>query len=659
MNDTPRRFIKGFFKFLLILLAIIVIAVAGLLFYITSPYFTGKLGTYLTHTSGRNIALEGRIEMHVFQREPRFIFHGVKVGNAEWSKTPTMFEADKIEFAILPWELLKGRIVFTDVDLTTPKVVLEKNEKGDANWNFTENPQAQVLKKPLPSSRFSTPVINRLNIEDGDVTYRDPVKHIDTTLKISTVQGNMEMQESIELHGKGTYQKAPFKLDVTGASILELRESSKPYPFSIHTDIGNTHADVKGTVQDPIKGEAFDVTLDISGANAADIFPITGIALPPTPAYKVRGHLTREGDDWKFSHLAGKLGASDLKGDIVWHPKLRQPYFEGNFVSDNLNMADLAGFVGAHKQPDDPTRVIPDAPLDISRLLAMDADVTFRGRHVRTPNLLDDFYMKISLKDGVLWLHPVSFGIADGSINADIKIEGKKTPPVATLNVEFKRLSLNALFEPLAERYGKDNVSAGLLGGKAELKGTGKSLRDILATSDGNIGIGMEGGILSKLLLNLMGLDLFRTAGLLLTGDAPVPISCVVGDFSVKGGILDTRALLVNTDVTTIRGKGTINLQNEALDLRLYVSPHKASLVSARSPIDIGGTFKHPKIGLDPVALGARGGAAALLALLAPPAALLAFIEPGLGTNGDCAGFIHKMDQDLSHAKSVPTPPKK
>lgn len=634
---------------LLWIIGIMTALVFALLVFIATPYFSATLGAYLTNESGRNVALDGRVETRLISREPRLILKGVKVGNADWSRDETMFEAEHIEVSVRALDLLRLRLTLPELILVSPKLILEKNTQGEANWHFGENPQAAAVDAVAPEESNDLPVIQHLQIRDGILTYRDAKKKIDSTLKVSTVQAesDTDKEESLIISGKGNFQNAPFLLEARGASVLQLREGDKPYPFSLNTTLGATRIVANGTVRDIVALDAVDVNLHIKGKNAADLFPITGIALPPTPPYDVAGHLTSENEIYRFTHFKGKLGSSDLKGDVAWHPAQKPPYFEGKFISDNLDMADLKGLIGANKRPEDKDRVLPDTPLDISRLVAMNADVSFSGRKVRAPDLLDDFYMNVHLEDGVLRVKPLSFGIAKGKITAEATIKGLEKPPHMQMTVKFQRLDITELFSPLAERYGKDNVSAGVLGGTAQLSGRGRSLRDVLATSNGTLGIGMEGGSLSRLLLNIVGLDIFRVTGLLLTGrDEPIDIHCVVAGFQARKGILETQEFLIDTDVNTVRGTGNVSLRDESMDLRLTVHPKEASPVSARSPIRVRGTFKDPSVGVDAAALAARGGiGAALGALLTPAAALLAFIDPSLGQESDCAEFIHKLDQ--------------
>ncbi|MGD9650116.1 MAG: AsmA-like C-terminal region-containing protein, partial [Dongiaceae bacterium] len=484
------------------------------------------------------------------------------------------------------------------------------------------------------------------------ITYRETARGINSTIDVSTLSGESEGEEHLRLIGKGDFQEHPFSLEAMGASILQLRDSGKPYPFKLHTKIGDTEIKAEGSAIDPVKLEGLNIQFNLKGKNAADLFPIFGIALLPSPPYELGGHLTylNGGDnaEWHFSDFSGKMGNSDISGDVSWQPSKKPPYFTGQFISNNLALADLAPFIGIKPQEaKKDARALPDTSLDISRLIAMNADVTFRGTHVKTPEVLDDFLMVASLQNGALTLNPLKFGQGQGTIQAIAKIEGLADPPKATVDASFERLSLERFFGPLAKTYGEKNVSIGLLGGRAKLVGYGKSLRDVLGTSDGAIGIGMEGGQLSRLLLEIIGLDLYKTAGLIIKGDEPAKIRCVVANFEAEKGILHTREFLIDTSVTVIRGKGTVNLKSEKLDMRLEVYPKDASLLSVRSPILITGSLKKPSVMPDPAALAARGGiVAALGALLTPIGAMLGFIEPSLGKDSNCAAFLQELQQE-------------
>lgn len=247
------------------------------------------------------------------------------------------------------------------------------------------------------------------------------------------------------------------------------------------------------------------------------------------------------------------------------------------------------------------------------------------------------------LDNRLLKLSPVRFGSGRGDIAMWLTVNARQQPVRITSRSELRRIPIAGLFEAAADAVGKPNVASGYLGGTADLSGTGKSLRDMLATATGSLGLGMEGGQLSQLLVEMLGLDVAESVGYLLSGDKPVPIRCVIADFTATDGLLTPRALVIDTDDTVVTGTGMINLKDESLALELKPAPKDFSPLSLRSPLEIGGTLKDPEFRVKRAGLLARGAAAAALVLVFPPAALLAFIEPGLGEDSQCKAMLSEM----------------
>ena len=81
---------------------------------------------------------------------------------------------------------------------------------------------------------------------------------------------------------------------------------------------------------------------------------------------------------------------------------------------------------------------------------------------------------------------------------------------------------------------------------------------------------------------------------------------------------------------------GTIDLKDEALDLKIETRPKDVSLGSLRVPIFARGSFSDPKVSIEGRQAGFRLFAAAILGLITPAAAVLPFIEPGDQAPGRC-----------------------
>ncbi|HQX59294.1 MAG TPA: hypothetical protein PLT77_09190, partial [Burkholderiaceae bacterium] len=134
------------------------------------------------------------------------------------------------------------------------------------------------------------------------------------------------------------------------------------------------------------------------------------------------------------------------------------------------------------------------------------------------------------------------------------------------------------------------------------------------------------------------GIDLAQALGIVIKGDDALPILCNVADFSVKDGVVRPKVFIINTRDSTIWLDGSASLRTEALDLRAVVAPKDFSPLTLRTPVHVRGSFGNPAVSLEVGKLAGRAGAAALLALLNPLAAIIPFIDTGADSEANQAG---------------------
>lgn len=675
MRPTIKRILLG-----VTLLVLLAPAIVLLYFLYLFDWNNARepLSAAASERSNRKIIIQGDLRPTWGWPVSRLRAGGLMVGNVDGGSAPQMLVLDSIDIAVNLRSLLKGKLELTELTLVKPNLLLERTSRGQTNWRFADNPAGGVALAWFPDNRAEFPLIDQLTIKDGRITYKDPARQTSISLRAATVQGRSGgAAQQIQFSGKGVLRGEAVKFDLTGGNVFELRDSTAAYPLAASIVSARTSVSMQGTVVDPVRMKGLDLTVTIKGSNAADLFPLTGIALPPTPPYDITGKLDYGAGVWRFRKFAGRLGDSDLAGDLSWDVRGKRPILNASFTSRKLDLDDLAGLIGARPGTgpgetasaeqvaaataalSDP-RMLPDMSLDISRLAAMDAHVEMRGISVVTSKLpINDFYLKADLLDRVLKVNPVRFGTGGGNFIVWATINAQQEPVKIVSRTELQRISIASMFASSAAALGTQNLAQGYLGGTAELDGTGTSLRQMLAGANGNFGIGMEGGQLSQVLIEILGLDIAESVGYLLAGDRPVPIHCVIADFRVTDGLLTPRAFVVDTEDTVVTGTGSVSLKDESLQIELKPAPKDFSPLVLRVPLEIAGTLKKPDLHVKRSSLLVRGAAAAALALLFPPAAILAFIEPGPGKDSQCRPLLAAMASNSldphNNARLVPS----
>jgi uncharacterized protein involved in outer membrane biogenesis len=570
----------------------------------------------------------------------------LRFGNAGWSKRGDMATAERLELKIELWPLIfKREARIPEIRLSAPQVLLETGPEGVGNWVFGD--QSQNNKTQL----------RRVWIDAGRLQFFNAADKTDIDLAVASVEADSKgAAPPIDLKGKGRWSGNAFTLYGRTESPLELSDTDKPFRIDLRAEAGATRAHARGGLTDPFRLRDFDLRLMLSGQNLEDLYPLIGIATPATPPYKFDGRLTRQENTWRYDGFTGVVGDSDLGGSAAVTVGGARPRLVANLVSRRLDFDDLAGFIGAPPQTGgseasnaelraqsaaaatDP-RVLPDTPYDLGKLRAMDADVRLKANRINAPKLpIDDMDAHLKLDAGILRLEPLNFGVAGGDIRSIIRMDAREATIRTRASISARRLDLSKLFPDV--QLTRDAV--GKIGGEVNITGTGNSIAAMLGSADGDIALGMGSGQISNLLMELAGLDLAETLKFLVTQDRKVPIRCAFGDFEVRDGVMQTRALAFDSQDTIIVGEGQISLKDETLDLELRPRPKDRSIFALRSPLVAGGTFKDPSFRPDFKRLGLRGAVALALGSIAPPAALLATLELGPGEDSGCGGKYAK-----------------
>jgi len=188
-----------------------------------------------------------------------------------------------------------------------------------------------------------------------------------------------------------------------------------------------------------------------------------------------------------------------------------------------------------------------------------------------------------------------------------------------------------------------------LVNGDIELKGRGNNVASMLGSSNGRLALVLGEGEVSKFMMETVGLHILEMLQIKLSGDRNIKINCGIADFSVKQGVMQSRTLMLDTDITRLTATGNIDMGTETLDLTLTQKSKKLSLIALRPPILVRGSFAKPKASVDKTKLASRGLGAVLLGAVNPVLALIPLVEMGKNQNSECARLISTTPVSAQH----------
>ncbi len=608
-------------------------------------WLRGPLAAAASARLGRPVAIEGNLDVHPWSLRPRAEIHGLRIGQPAWARGD-MARVDRLALQVELPPLLLGRVVMPYVEIRRPDVSLLRLADGRANWSFGGG-----------NSGAKLPAIRRFIIDEGRLK-------LDDRRRKSTFEGTVYTDERtvgprrgvFALRGEGRLNGEVFKAAITGAPLLNV-SPSRPYPFDADVRAGATRILAKGSVTRPFDLGRFETSLTITGADLNDLYGLTGLALPNTPPYRVSGQLRRDRTKWLLGKASGRIGDSDIAGDLSVETRGERPFLKADLRSRRLDFDDLASIFGgapsrargevvsAEQQAVGgkmaaERRIFPEATLQVDRIRSMDAEVNYRAETVNAPRMpLRKVALDLVLKDGVLTGDPVSVSFSRGTLAGTARLDATGATPRTDVDL---RLTGARLEDWITTRFAGEPVIEGQMAARAKLTGYGNSVRAAAGSATGSLTVVAPSGELRQAFAELLGVNISKGL-LLLLSESPKrsKVRCAVADFRVKDGVARANSIVVDTDVVLVKGEGTVNLRTERLDLRFEGESKKPRLLRLFVPITVNGPFTRPGVDLETGNALAQGGiGVALAALVNPLVAILPFVEPGLAKDANCAALI-------------------
>lgn len=617
----------------------LVTAIVLFLIFFDWNLLRGPIGRWASNEYDREVQLNGDLDVTLFSWTPSATVRGFRFGGPAWARDNDTARIARIDASIGLRDLLSGQIAFRRLSFIKPEIVLIATEDGRTSWALHPD-------RPDDGKGMKLPPIQQLTIIDGTLSLDEQRRKIKLNATVDARE-SLGGDAGFKLQGDGTINGTPLMLSVRGGPFINIRRD-RPYEFSaLLTGVGS-RLEAKGSVTRPFDLGRFTSTLSLEGRDMADLYLLTGITTPNTPPYKLSGTLTRDETLFTFNDFSGRVGSSDLSGDIRVDKIGDRRRVDAQMVSRSLDIDDLATVLGARPTMTSggtvassgaPGRLLPDAPLQVDRLRVMDGTLSYRATSVKRNTFeIRQVNLGADLKDGILNLDPVSFAFNRGELNGTARIDAAKDMPYSTVDFRLAGYPLESI---VPGRNGVSPITGRALG-RARLEGPGNSIHDFAASSKGSISLVVPQGQMRAAFAELLGIN--AGAGLLklLSGDqSQSRIRCAVADFNVVGGTATARTLVIDTDVVVAKGSGTIDLGTETMNLRIDGDTKKPRLLRVWAPITIRGSLTAPRVGVDVGAVaGQVGVVGALGALLSPLAAILPFVDAGLAKDANCGALI-------------------
>jgi AsmA family protein len=491
-----------------------------------------------------------------------------------------------------------------------------------------------------------------LLLEDTRLAYQDQALALQLEMRAEP-RSLDDGRQGIQLSGEGSRNDQSFEYAFALGPLLDL-DGDDPYPLSGALASGETRLAIDGTLVQPLDLREVDLQVVVEGPNPAQLNALLGLELPITIGYRLQTRLRIADQTIELSGFDLRAGESDLQGDLRYELAAR-PRLTIDARSSRLDLDDLFLAVEDNTELDEQVeeitqreRVFSDELLELDLLREMDARITYRADRLISSQIpLDDLHLDAELEQGVLRLQPLEAGLGEGTLVSNLLLDASETRLQGRLELNMTGVGLAPLLRNVEQDDAAD-LASGVMGGSSELSFSGQSIRELMASLDGMLELIISGGHLDSLIVEVLGLHVGEAVVTALTDSEDVGLRCAYARLEADSGLVGLEQFLISTEETNFTAEGMVDLNTEQLEVSLESHADSISIFSVDSPIELHGQLSDINVRVLTGGVIARGAASVVGALIAPPLAVLPWIE-GLGQDRSpgCREVIDSLDASM------------
>ncbi len=459
------------------------------------------------------------------------------------------------------------------------------------------------------------PGIDRISLKTGPIVLPDSMKGV-TIDRIEVSAPAIDQPVALQVAGR--HGALPFSLSGSiGHPGLD-PAAIRPLPVDLRLTAADAAVTVKGRIDKPsaLAGVALDVAATVP--DLAALSSVAGRPLPKLKSLTMQGQVSERGaalsSGVAVRNLRLTLPEADLSGDVFgeWsgHPSILANLASQRIDADALRAllatAEAAQTTAAPAPPAErpsggrrTAGVIPDTPFPFAGLRALDADIRLRVGTLRWAKAdYQGVEAHAELRGGRLRVDPFAATTPEGRVTGTVAVDASGSGPSRIhLTAHAPALSTAAIMAAAGARP----VVSGPLELRADLTGTGDTVRAAAASLGGTLGVAMAsgtidtralGGSVGSFAKDLPILDLLGRGG------GMADIRCVAMRFDARDGVAQSRVLLLSSSLLTVDGGGSIDLRTETLNLLLRPQGRVAGN-GFRVPIKVTGPMLSPRFEID------------------------------------------------------------
>jgi hypothetical protein len=436
-------------------------------------------------------------------------------------------------------------------------------------------------------------------------------------------------------------------------------------------DVASTHTDLydlkfSGALGDVVRRDHAEINIKAEIPDPGAFGRAADIDLAGISPYRLDGVVRLEGSQVHYRGSAS-VGRSRSHLELTGSMKAGRPDLKGEFVIPVLYLDDFG--VPADEDTSQAAEIIKSddhrekskahvfsrEPFRLDSLGLMDLDIGIEINSIDSGgnSAAEKVTGRLALKDSVLHIAPMRLVTKGGPTDFELKIDARDVP-LMSLTVSADDQALG----PWLAQMQKEIPVEGYANYQVSLTGRGRSSHELVSDLNGKISLVFENAKIPKRYVDYLSVDILGwSLGKIDRQDRYVNLNCVLADFDIKDGVLDSTLLAADGPHLAIEASLTIDLGAETIDA-VFLPKQKRKIFASVSPVRLSGDMRSPDVRAIPAKEAAKNiGALVLIPYVAIPVAIFgkfwSSVDDGDAYGSGCTNLQREKAVESTKADKV------
>ena len=456
--------------------------------------------------------------------------------------------------------------------------------------------------------RLTEQALLTVTVEDLELQIPAPEEKPPFVLALDRTEILLRPDLPTVVRSSGEIEGERLRLLIETATVADIFTPDKSLPVSVELESTDDRLVLETILPRPL-GNRIHGTIRVSGDHLNLLEPDPSTPRWALSDYEISGTFDINPSGYFFNDIAARIGTSHLNGNAEIHTTGERSAIEVTLVASLLQLGE---FIEPPQEQtgeiaeEEPEEEVPEPVKGIDAVVrewlramgnAYDTRISVTAQEVLlNQGHLGSLRLGVVLNDREIRIAPLQLDLPGGRI--DITYDALETE--GGIRAQLKALVDGFEYGLIARQLDPDSTASGWVYLDTELTAEASNAAGLLGTANGYLDFaaipdGVFAGFLDIWTANLV-LAILPVVG---DGDDS-QLNCVVARFDVDDGIMEHKTILMDTTKTLVRGRGTIDLGQQELDITIWPQAKREKFFSMSTPVLVSGPWQDFNIGVAP-----------------------------------------------------------